>query len=242
MRNLKRPQGRGPVRPSLHYERCDRIRRHCSGAGRDANLRRVAEPELSALLRGDPEAWEEAFAWLWPVAFAAAQAKLQPYLPAEVEDVAIEALEEFVEAARKVRSVDELKPLVASIAHHRAVSRLRVHFAQKRGRGQTVSLEALREQSDVPVESADHGASPLDCLNARELASLLNDLQQALKLEHRAIVADFFLNHLSYEEIAAKHGLAVGSVGVYLKRSLDALRQAAGRQPELLKELEAHLR
>jgi DNA-directed RNA polymerase specialized sigma24 family protein len=56
------------------------------------------------------------------------------------------------------------------------------------------------------------------------------------------LISDFFLHRLSYEELAAKHGLAVGSVGVYLKRGLDALRQAAGRQPELLKELEAYLR
>ncbi len=202
----------------------------------------VAEPELSALLRGDPDAWDQAYLWLWPVAFAAAQAKLQPYLPAEVEDVAIAALEELVAAARDVKSVAELKPLVASIAHHHAVSRLREHFAQKRGSGQTTSLEALQEQSDLPVESADAGRSPLDSLNALELASLLGELKQVLKPEHRAIVTDFFQHHLSYDEIASQHGLAVGSVGVYLKRSLDALRQAAGRQPKLLKELEAYLR
>jgi RNA polymerase sigma factor (sigma-70 family) len=204
--------------------------------------RGVAEPELSALLRGDPEAWEDAFAWLWPVAFAAAQAKLQPYLPGDVEDVAIEALEELVEAARNAKSAEELKPLVASIAHHRAVSRLREHFAQKRGSGQTASLEALREQDAAPVEPVDPATSPLDHLKATELATLLGDLQQALKPEHRALISDFFLHRLSYEELAAKHGLAVGSVGVYLKRGLDALRQAAGRQPELLKELEAYLR
>jgi RNA polymerase sigma factor (sigma-70 family) len=202
----------------------------------------MAEPELSALLRGDPDAWDDAFAWLWPVAFSAAQVKLMQYLPGETEDVAIEALEELVDAARTVKLVSELRPLVASIAHNRAVSRLREHFAKKRGSGQTASLEALGEQNSAPPDSVDPTSSPLDKLKATELVMLLNELQRELKPEHRALVSDFFLHRLSYEELAAKHGLAVGSVGVYLKRGLDALRQAAARQPELMKELEAYLR
>ena len=202
----------------------------------------MEEPDLNAMQRGDPEAWDRAFSWLWPVAFAVAQEKLRAFLPAESEDIAIEALEELVEAARNLKHVEELKPLVASIAHHRAVSRLREHFAQKRGSGRTESLEGLKEESDHSVEPADIGRSPLDHLNVTELASLLNELQAGMKAEQRVILTDFYLNLLSYEEIAAKHGVAVGSVGVYLKRSLDALRQAAGRQPELLKELGAFLR
>ena len=37
---------------------------------------------------------------------------------------------------------------------------------------------------------------------------------------------------LRYEEIARKHGLAVGSVGVYLKRGLEAVRGIWGRHGE----------
>ena len=70
-------------------------------------------PDLQALQRGDAAAWDEAFRWLWPAAFGAAQAKLQPFLPGDVEDVAIEALEELVEVVTRVKTVEELKPLVA---------------------------------------------------------------------------------------------------------------------------------
>ena len=73
----------------------------------------------------------------WPgwaaAAFGAAQAKLDPFLPYDVEDVAIEALEELAEVVTRVKTLDELKSLVASIAHHRAVSRLPEHFAARRG-------------------------------------------------------------------------------------------------------------
>src|SRR6266404_1588765 len=106
-------------------------------------------PGLQALQRGEAEAWDEAFQWLWPAAFAVAQLKLQPFLPQDVEDVAIEALEALVEKVREVRSVEELKPLAASIAHHKAVSRLRAAFSDKRGRRQTESLTSIATKRET---------------------------------------------------------------------------------------------
>ncbi len=91
----------------------------------------MSEPNLKALQTGDADAWNAAFDWLWPTVFAVAQLKLQPYFPNEVEDVAIEALEELVEKVRVIKSSEELKSLAASIAHHRAVSLLRERFAKK---------------------------------------------------------------------------------------------------------------
>ena len=198
-------------------------------------------PNLEALKRGDADAWDEAFDWLWPAAFAVAKLKLQPFFPEDVEDVAIETLEELVDAVRQVRKVEELKSLAASIAHNRAVSRLRERFAAKRGHGRTESLEALQgaEQNDVGPAVTD---SPLSDLEQVELASLLGEIQMELKPEHREILSDFFLNGLTYEQIASKHGVAVGSVGVYLKRGLEAIRKQGLRHPRLLKELEEFLR
>jgi len=201
----------------------------------------VPLPDLKALQRGDAAAWDAAFQWLWPAAFAVAKLKLQPFLPSEVEDVAIEALEKLVEAVKQVKSVEELKPLAASIAHHRAVSRLRERFAAKRGAGQTESVEALQNDPNRQWEPANP-ASPLVDLEQKELASLLQEVQAELKSDQRAILADFFLHGLSYEQIAARHGLAVGTVGVYLKRGLEAMRRLGARHPKLMKELEAFLR
>jgi DNA-directed RNA polymerase specialized sigma24 family protein len=44
------------------------------------------------------------------------------------------------------------------------------------------------------------------------------------------ILSDFFLHGLRYEEIARSRGVAVGSVGVYLKRGLEAMRRIWGRE------------
>ena len=188
-------------------------------------------PDLQALQRGDAAAWDMAFPWLWPAAFGAAQVTLQPYLPAEVEDVAIESLEALVEKVRELKSVEELKPLVASIAHHRAVSLLRERFAKKRGEGRTESLEAVQEanMADCPDPAAD---SPLAALEQKELAERLSGTLSELKPPQGAVLTDFFLKGLSYEGIARKHGIPIGSVGVYLKRGLETLRRIWGQRGE----------
>ena len=187
----------------------------------------MSTPNLKALQSGDTTAWDEAFGWLWPTVFAVAQLKLQPYFPNEVEDVAIESLEELVEKVREVKSSEELKPLSASIAHHRAVSLLRERFAKKRGEGKTESLDAPTEDGEVKHEPAS-GNLPLADLEQRELAQRLGQSLAELKPPLGEILSDFFLHGLRYEEIAKKRGVAVGSVGVYLKRGLEAMRRIWG--------------
>ena len=194
-------------------------------------LASVQLPDLLALQRGDAAAWDTAFPWLWPAAFGAEHVTLQPYLPADVEDVAIESLEELVEKVREVKSVEELKPLAASIAHHRAVSRLRQHYAGKRGSGQTESLEA-RQQDAGDLPEGAMADSPLAALEQKELAAVLRRLLAELKPPQGELLADFFLHGLSYEEMAKKHGVAIGSVGVYLKRGLEAIRLVWDRRGE----------
>jgi hypothetical protein len=76
-------------------------------------------PDLGALKGGDPDAWDEAFNWLWPTVFAVAKLKLQPYFPNQIEDVAIESIEQLVEKVRGVKSVEEIETVSSK---HRAPS------------------------------------------------------------------------------------------------------------------------
>jgi RNA polymerase sigma factor (sigma-70 family) len=188
----------------------------------------VNPPDLRALQVGDEVAWDEAFDWLWPTVFAVAQTKLQPFLPDEAEDLAIEALEELVDIVRAVKSVEELKPLAASISHHRAVSRLRERFAQKRGAGKTESLDASADEGGHTNGPASE-ISPFAELEQKELAERLRRSLSDLKPPQGEILSDFFLLGLRYEEISKKRGVAIGSVGVYLKRGLEAMRRIWGR-------------
>lgn len=50
-----------------------------------------------------------------------------------------------------------------------------------------------------------------------------------------------FFNELSYNEIAEKHKISVGSVGVYLQRGLASLRSVIARKPDLKSEFVAML-
>ena len=186
-------------------------------------------PDLDALKTGDASAWDETFAWLWPTVYAVAKLKLQPYLPNEVEDVAIESIEQLVEKVPGVKSVEELKPLGASIAHNRAVSLLRERFAAKRGQGKTDSLDSQADEGVTQNEPAT-SQSPLDDLEQVELAQRIGKSLAELKTPMGEILSDFFLYGLRYEEIADKRGVAVGSVGVYLKRGLEAMRRIWGRE------------
>src|SRR5262249_34670412 len=137
-------------------------------------------PDLGALKTGDASAWDEAFAWLWPAASAVAKLKLQPYLPNEVEDVAIESIEQLVGKVPGVKSVEELRPLAASIAHHRAVSLLRARFAKKRSEGKTNSLDA-QANGGVSQNEPTSTDSPLDNLEQMELAERLGKSLAELK-------------------------------------------------------------
>jgi len=185
-------------------------------------------PDLRALQVGDEAAWDDAFDWLWPTVFAVAQTKLHPFLPDEAEDLAIEALEELVEKVRAVQSVEELKPLAASISHHRAVSRLRERFAQKRGAGKIESLDASADEAGHTNGPASE-ISPFAELEQKELAERLRRSLSELKPPQGEVLSDFFLLGLRYEEISKKRGVAIGSVGVYLKRGLEAMRRIWGR-------------
>jgi RNA polymerase sigma factor (sigma-70 family) len=137
-------------------------------------------------------------------------------------------LEQLVEKVHSVKSVEELKPLAASIAHHRAVSLLRERFAQKRGAGKTESLDVPVDDGEAKHEPALED-SPLDSLAEKELAARLQKSLAELKPPQGEILSDFFLHGLRYEEIARKRGVAVGSVGVYLKRGLEAIRKIWSR-------------
>jgi RNA polymerase sigma-70 factor (ECF subfamily) len=82
---------------------------------------------------------------------------------------------------------------------------------------------------DCPDPTAD---SPLAALEQKEVAECLSRMLSELKPPQGVVLRDFFLDGLSYEGIARKHGIPIGSVGVYLKRGLETLRRIWGRRGE----------
>jgi DNA-directed RNA polymerase specialized sigma24 family protein len=201
------------------------------------------DPELlDALRRGDDEAWEEAFRRLYPCAFAAARHPLAALTPSEAEDVAIEALTLLLPKVNQIAVFDELRPLVVTIASRKAISEKRRQLAGKRGGGEVTSLEALQDDETIRFEPAEQLVGLLSGAELRELSGLLDLALVSLEPRHADLLRDYLVHHLAYKELAAKHRLPIGSVGVNLGRSLDKVRAHLQTAPKLLKELSAFLR
>ena len=201
----------------------------------------MAIPDLQALQRGDDDAWDLAFDWLWPMAFDAANVVLENSLPNEVEEVAIESIEALIVKVSNIKAVEEIKFLTVVIARNRAVDRLRKHTAEKRGEGKSDSLDDLTKGGDFQMESTT-SESPLNAVDQVELGALLRPLLDDLKPETRALMTGYYVERLTYEELATKQSLLIATVGTNLKRGLEAIRRRLAAHPRIVKELEAFLR
>src|SRR5471032_954551 len=110
---------------------------------------------LTALRRGDDDAWEEAFRRLYPSAFAAARHPLAALTPSEAEDIAIDALTLLLPKVNQVTEFDELRLLVITIASRKAISEKRRQLADKRGGGDVTSLDAIQDDEEIRFEPAE---------------------------------------------------------------------------------------
>ncbi len=197
---------------------------------------------LTALQRGEDEAWEEAFRRLYPSAFAAARHPLASLTPSEAEDVAIEALTLLLPKVKQVAEFDELRLLVITIASRKAISEKRRQLADKRGGGDVTSLDALQDDEAIRFEPAEQLAGRLSGPDLRELSGLLDTALSSLEARQADLLRDFLVQHLSYRELAEKYRMPMGSVGVNLARSLDKVRAHLKTTPKLWKELNSFLR
>lgn len=191
---------------------------------------------IERLRAGNPDAWDQAFPCLYPVAYEAAKSRLGNTLITECEDVAFETLTDVLQIEATVHSEQELKPLVAAIASNKATDRVRRYLAAKRGGNKVESLESLQESGGSEPVGVTHECF-IDHLTVNELRDLLTGLASQIKKEHRVVLRDRYFNQMTYEEIAKKHQISVNSVGVYLQRALAAMKSVIARKPKLMNEL-----
>lgn len=191
---------------------------------------------LERLRAGDPEAWNDTFRTVYPVAFESARLRLGESLIHDCEDVAMDTLRDVFEQVSQVNSEDELRPLAFAIARNKATDFVRRQIAEKRGGGNVQSLDALTEDAAQGRVIQDQN-EVLDEFTIGELRGLLVALSAEVKKEYRIVLRDRYFHGLQYSEIAEKRGISIGSVGVYLERGLAAMRSAISRSPRLHAEL-----
>jgi len=197
---------------------------------------------LEALKTGGESAWEKAFRRLYPCAFSAARHPTAALTPSEAEDVAIETLTQLVGKIAQVKKFEELKALAVTMAVRRAISVLRKKYAEKRGGNQTASLEQLNEESEGQFELAADRLESLSETDIIELSGLLDEMLASLDELTRELIRDYLLNGVAYKELALKHHIPIGTVGVTLHRGLAKMRRRLAQSPRLMKELRLFLR
>lgn len=105
----------------------------------------------------------------------------------------------------------------------------RIGWLQRRGRGKTYSLDAPiagdeSGENDLRWDPPDTGADPRREAEGREAVVRLNACLESLTPDHREILLLRFSDELSYEEIAAKLEVTLGTVKSRINRARAELR------------------
>ena len=186
--------------------------------------------------KGNREALSKAYPFMFSAAKSAAQRKLPDALASEAEDVATVAVCQVLKKILKyptIKTSDDLMSFTVSTAYHEACNRLRRHLAQKRGCGNVESTNALEDDG---FEMADENSVGKN-INILERAKLLTFLKKKLEPKDRSILDDWFMSSMSYSQIAQKHKIASGSVGVYISRALSVMKKLIQSVPELERDM-----
>jgi RNA polymerase sigma-70 factor, ECF subfamily len=175
--------------------------------------------DLIALLGRVAKQDRNAFSALYAATSAKLYGVIWRILPAK--DRAEDVLQDvYVRIWNKAASYDAAKasPIawMATIARNRAIDEVR--------RRAPLSIEDAPQALDVAADGPD----PLAAAQQSEELHRLNDCLQALDGERRQIVLLAYYTGLSRDEIAQRFGHPVGTIKVWLHRSLAQLRKCLG--------------
>jgi RNA polymerase sigma-70 factor (ECF subfamily) len=145
------------------------------------------------------------------------------------EDVVQEVFLAAYQALPEFRGEASLSTWLCRIAVTRALNH--VDRAAEKVRRASQSLQDFSVRPRIPgaarpgLQIADRGPSPLQELEARELARRLSECLSRLPAAWRTVIALRDVDALAYEEISRVLGIALGTVRSRLARARLALRQ-----------------
>ena len=84
---------------------------------------------------------------------------------------------------------------------------------------------------------APDSSNSLRELDLQDLRSFIQILMHDLSPKAAGVLGDFYLKGFTQNQIAARHNLALNSVGVNLTRSLQRILQIMKKNPTLMKEI-----
>ncbi len=176
--------------------------------------------------------------WLDERAFADAAARLAPHVRAvvaavmrlgrdhpDVDDCTHEALRRAMEGRGPLRDGEPMRPWVCGIARHVALDALR---HRRRQRERTVPAGSGEAGPDPLDGVRDDSPSAFDRVAAVERGARVQRALDALPDGQRRALTMFHLEGLTYQEIAARIGVPLGTVATWVLRARRAVAAAAG--------------
>lgn len=145
----------------------------------------------------------------------------------EAEDLAQEVLLLCFRKIHQFRGESKFWTWLCRIVDNQVKNR--IGWLHRRGKGKTFSLDAPIGGDDsgdnnLQWDPPDPGADPRREAEGREAVLKLNECMEALTPDHRDILLLRFSDELSYEEIAAKLDITLGTVKSRINRARAELR------------------
>lgn len=138
------------------------------------------------------------------------------------EDAADIAQQAFLKAYHKLDTHDQAQPFrpwLLKIATHECISHLR-----RSGRSKTVADEEALSEAVAPEPDAP---SLVELADSREE---VRRAVSALPLPYRTVILQFYFEGLSYQQIADRSGLPMGTVSTHMYRAKQLLKRNLTQQ------------
>lgn len=184
-------------------------------------------PSIEALRAGEAAAWDRFFRRFDATIRGIVAWPKWRFDEHTREDVVQTIRVGVVDAIGRLQSASSLEAFVRTICVHRCIDALRRALREK------ARLEPLGfwteegEWSDRDLEAGE-AFDPVTQVQREERAALLRAALGRLDEQSRENLLLFYVEGLSYKEMADRQGVAVNTVGSRLSRSLERLRETLG--------------
>ena len=191
---------------------------------------------LDALKAGDEQAWDDFFRLhdalirnvvSWPKWFFSTVVR---------QDVAQKIRTDLTKSIHSFSGKSSLEHFIKTISVRRCIDEVRRQVREKQTFVPGAFQDTDGEWHEIEAR-ADESYDPVRDIVLAERARYLRQLLGTLREACRVAVREFYLDEMSYREMAEKHGISINTVGSRLAKCLARLREKMRQNPELREDL-----
>jgi RNA polymerase sigma factor (sigma-70 family) len=193
-----------------------------------AMQRMPATVSLDALRQDDPSAWADFFSQYDGAIRAVVAWPKWRFEPEVQKDVAQTVRVEVVKSIANVQSAAGIEGFVKRICVYRCIDEVRRQIRERR----VMVPLTMPDHAAEPSDAQSQASADFDPVRAIAMAEEAEELRRAMaQLEPpcHTVIRQFYLDGLSYAQIAQSEQVSVNTVGSRLSRCLEKLRTFYGR-------------